>query len=308
MDSVLLSKLFSYFKRYKLYIKIAITIFFLYILFTKFADFSKIVITLQNMNYLLLILCIILTFLSLIIRALRWRIISVYYGKRLSLRDSIFFYLYGVYYGAISPGRIGEFLRGHKYSEKYGLSKKDGISSVFFERIFDIIGPIVFVILFYFLGKSLHFSYIFILTYLLLPFLWKLSLRVCSNVKKIKFLKDLHIPSVKVNKETFLLSLLTLFLWGCYSLIALILLFSLGISFEFSYIFFSVNLVSLSSLIPITINGFGLREGGYVLLFSLMGVDASTSLIFSLLFALLATYTLAIVGFAREILKFHKKH
>ena len=127
--------------------------------------------------------------------------------------------------------------------------------------------------------------------------------------RKIKFLKDLTILKPELNIKLFLNSFLTLCIWLCYSLIALIILYSMNIyNIPFYFLFFAVCLANVIVLIPITPNGWGLREGTYVFLFSQFTkfTNADTSLVFSIILVLLSTYFLALIGLILEFTKFRK--
>jgi len=52
---------------------------------------------------------------------------------------------------------------------------------------------------------------------------------------------------------------------------------------------FITSAVSVLSMIPVGINGYGLREGSYVLLLASYGVGADTAVSISILFALLVS-------------------
>jgi len=91
-------------------------------------------------------------------------------------------------------------------------------------------------------------------------------------------------------------------------LIALVILYSMEINIPFYFLFFSVCLANVIILIPITPNGWGIREGAYVFLFSQFTkfTDPNIALLFSIIFALLSTYFLALLGLIMEFVKFRK--
>ena len=300
-------------KKIFFYVKIAVSLLFFYLLFVKFIDVKKVITQIGEIKYYILLLCLIVTLLSIVLRAFRWKLISRYFKKELSFKDSLLFYFRGIYYGSITPAKAGEFIRGYNYANKYKISKGDGFSSVFFERIFDIILPFVFIILYFLLGKVLNMYLTFFISVLLTAVLWfvlvYLSKYLIKYTRRIKFLKDLTILKSKLDTRLFLNSFLTFCIWLCYILIALIILYSMNIrTIPFYFLFFAVCLANVIVLIPITPNGWGLREGAYVFLFSQLTnfTDANTGLLFSVIFVLLSTYFLAIIGLILEFTKFRK--
>jgi uncharacterized protein (TIRG00374 family) len=69
---------------------------------------------------------------------------------------------------------------------------------------------------------------------------------------------------------------------GIYS--AYLLAVGLGQTISFSYFLLIMPLIFIISMFPFTLNGLGVREGAFVYLFSLVGIDMQVGLWFSLLF------------------------
>jgi uncharacterized protein (TIRG00374 family) len=88
--------------------------------------------------------------------------------------------------------------------------------------------------------------------------------------------------------------------WTCISLTAYLLLDDFGVRIALSHVIFAVCIAMLSVLLPITISGWGIREAAYVWALSPF-VEPSVSIIFSITFSLIATYSLAIVGLIYEL-------
>jgi len=68
-----------------------------------------------------------------------------------------------------------------------------------------------------------------------------------------------------------------------------------GIKIPLSYFFIFVPLADLLSVLPITLNGMGIREGCYVFFLHLGGIETSTALAFSLL-CLLVVWSVSLLG------------
>jgi len=58
---------------------------------------------------------------------------------------------------------------------------------------------------------------------------------------------------------------------------------SLGLEVSLEYYFLSVPIIWLVTMLPISINGIGVREGGFVLFFTAVGVSTADALLLSLL-------------------------
>ncbi len=63
---------------------------------------------------------------------------------------------------------------------------------------------------------------------------------------------------------------------------------------------FAVCIAMLSLLLPVTISGWGIREAAYVWALS-PSVEPSVSIIFSVTFAFIGTYSLALFGLLCEM-------
>jgi glycosyltransferase 2 family protein len=292
-----------------LFIKIAVSLLFFYILFTKFVDLKKVISSFSDIRVSLLLLCFFISLATLVIRAVRWKIITKYYKKEISFKDSVLFYLRGIYYGSITPAKAGEFIRGHSYAKKYKVSNAEGFASVFFERIYDILLPLVFVVVYFLFKDYFNFYSAISLSFFLVLFLWFFIVIVSklleNKIRKIKFLKDLTMPKASIDYKIPLCGFLTLLTWLAYSSVALIILNSMNQTIPFYYLFFSICVASVAILIPVTLNGWGIREGTYVFLFSKF-VEPSKSLLFSILFVLINTYFLALIGLILEFIQFRK--
>ena len=70
--------------------------------------------------------------------------------------------------------------------------------------------------------------------------------------------------------------------------------FDVNLPFYFHLAF--LPLIQIISIIPISISGFGLREGGFVYFYSLLGVDNGIAFTVSLLYYVILVITPAIVG------------
>jgi glycosyltransferase 2 family protein len=77
---------------------------------------------------------------------------------------------------------------------------------------------------------------------------------------------------------------------------------ALGIDIPWSYCFILYPLVGLFSSLPITLNGFGLREGGYLFLLGLIGVSSEKAIAFSFLWFIVVALD-SLLGGALFILK-----
>lgn len=291
-------------------LKVILSFVFLYVLFTKFIDIKKVVFQITQIKYYFLILCLLIALLILFLQALRWKTITKYYKKEISIKDSILYYLRGTYYGSITPAKAGSYIRGYDYSKKYRIKKFDGFFSVFLERIFDIFLPLAFICIYLLLGKSSNTFLSLFIVFLIISIAWFIAVLIIKYlikpIRKLRFLRKISLPIVLFDWNLFFNGFLTSLIWLCYVLIGFIVLYSMNIhNIPLYYLFYSVCVATIVVSIPITLNGWGIREGTYVLLLSAY-IDANTTLVFSVISLLLNTYFISLIGLVLEFTKFKK--
>ena len=285
--------------KYSTYIKLSVSILFLYVLFTRFVQVQSLLL-IRDIKPQTLFICLCFTLLSLIFRSLRWESILDMMGHHINFLCSVKLYMIGLYYGSISPGRAGEFVRGY-YLSKNGIETKEGIASVLYERLYDITTPLSFIGIYFFMQKEASLPILLILTYVFTILSWIFLVHFFQTFKVwIPYVKDIEdIPLKFSYKRIGMPALASVLNWMCYGVIAYYLLTALNIHIDFTYVTFAVCTATLSTLVPISIGGWGVREGVYVWLFSSFA-EPSVSIIFSILFVFITTYFLALLGLISE--------
>jgi hypothetical protein len=71
---------------------------------------------------------------------------------------------------------------------------------------------------------------------------------------------------------------------------------ALGLNLPFSFCLIAYPLVGTFAAIPISVNGLGLREGGYVFLFAVIGIGTEQSVAFGILLFLIVALDSLIGG------------
>lgn len=71
---------------------------------------------------------------------------------------------------------------------------------------------------------------------------------------------------------------------------------SMGVELPWSYVFILYPLVGIFSALPISVSGFGLREGGYLFLLQRIGVDSEKAIAFGLLWFIIVALDSLIGG------------
>lgn len=279
--------------KYSTYIKLSVSILFLYVLLTKFIRIQSLLL-IRNIEALTLLILLYFILLSCVLRSLRWKYILDMMGYNINFLYSIKLYLIGLYYGSVSPARVGEFIRGY-YLSKNGIQPKEGVASVFYERLYDITTPLSFAGIYFFTYTiKIPLSILLVITYAFTIVLWFFFTYFFTF--KVRYY-DIHLRfSCRSVGISALLSLLN---WMCFGVVAYYLLISLNIYISFTYILFAYSVAILSVLLPISIAGWGVRESVYVYLL-LPFSEPSVSIVFSIIFVVITTYFLALLGLAME--------
>ncbi|MCK8518366.1 lysylphosphatidylglycerol synthase transmembrane domain-containing protein [Methanoculleus sp. 7T] len=286
-------------------IKLAITLIFIGILFSNFLQASSFELierfSAQTISFL-----ITLSIITLILRAWRWKCVLEMLGYEIPFLNSTHLYAAGIYYGSISPAKVGEFVRCY-YLANYGIPTKEGFGSVIYERFYDIALPITVIGLYYlFVDDVTNYGFL-ILAYIGTLLLWiGLMVTFCGFKPKIPYLRDLKDINISNTRLIATSGFVTLLIWICFALIAYLILYAFGVDVEFLYILFSVCVAIVVGLLPITVGGWGVREGAYIIMLSPFA-EPPVIIIFSLVFVFMTTYFLAFIGLISEWIVKHDK-
>ncbi len=139
----------KYNDKVKIWIQIGITYIFLDLTFHKI-DFIQFIKNFQYIKIEFLIPVFIVIYLSLFLRAYKWKYL-ISHIKKLSTKNLFKATLLGFMGNAIFPARIGEVIRAVMISRYEKISKISALSSIILERIFDgliVGGMFVYILLF----------------------------------------------------------------------------------------------------------------------------------------------------------------
>ncbi|MEW6295745.1 MAG: lysylphosphatidylglycerol synthase transmembrane domain-containing protein [Candidatus Diapherotrites archaeon] len=301
---------------------------FIYILLK--LDISKSFSYIYKINLLFFSFYLFLTFFVLFIKGLKWRVLILPFGKNKSVFYCVKYFLVGFFWGIITPGRIGEFVRTF-YLDKELNNLGKSFSTVFIDRLFDIV-----VLLLLGLVAILSFSFSFNLVLISTPILFAIVLAafVCiifffkkKFMKKILrpffyfFVPQTHKKKIRVNFDSFYHGLsilkkkpkysifaliLTLLIW-LFSIIAdYFLILSLNIQASLFFVALIIPIIRLVDIIPISISGIGTRDAALIFLFSFIGLAKEQAIAFSLVYLFVGYFLIALAGgllFFRESIK-----
>ena len=279
-------------------IKIAITVLIFFILFRRI-PFHDVVSTLQGSKPQYFIIAGVLFFLYYFFFSSRWKTLLNAIGIKISEEKAYIYIIISFFFNNILPSAVGmDAVRSiyaggkEKFSGAFASSIMEralGMSAILFIGLFSIFrrienGLILFLI---YLGLILL---IFILYLVLtgIKFKW-----LKNFILKIKFLNlgeeiRKFYRALKEYRDKRRVIVIGFLLSMCVQMMIVFINYMIvkGLNLDISifHLITYLPLITIVSLIPITINGLGLRESAYVLLFNAAGLPGNQSLSLSLMF------------------------
>jgi uncharacterized membrane protein YbhN (UPF0104 family) len=245
-----------------------------------------------SLPYLALVLVTYL--LSQLVSCLRWLFLARPLGFKLSFKEFLSFYFIGMFFNLFAPSTVGGDIGRVFYLARGGMENKErgatayALVSVVADRAIGLavliwIGAVALAI---FPMYSLP-PIIRVITYAI-----ALGFLLCwVSVPLIKrFLRYVGHPlmeNLRLGLEVY---------WSRQSVVQVVLSWALHIDLPWSYAFILYPLVGLFSSLPISLNGIGLREGGYLFLLRQIDVSSEKAIAFGLLWFLIVALDSLIGG------------
>ncbi len=271
---------------------------FLYII--SLINFSEFMLIVQGINWFYIATAAFFMVIQLVVKSERWRSISKIQNINIPLYSTIRINAVAGVFGMVTPGRLGEFVK-IRFVRNYSSNLMDSWIGILIDRLFDliilfIVGSISLVYLTYLFSIELYsvilsttiFSLVIILFFkhfnnvFLIIVKNLVSKKVFSSIKSQynKFQK-LFLETLKYSfNKSFIFTIIS-FLTQCITSISVV--YSLGLSIPLYFIAVIISVSTLASLLPISVGGFGTREGIYIFLLRLHGISIESALTFSLI-------------------------
>lgn len=271
-----------------------------------------------NINYLFAVAVGIFGF-TIVLRAIRWKMIIQSYGISFPLIDSIKGWLIGFSIGLVTPGKVGDFARAYYLKDKARIGRS--LTTVMTERVIDVvvlfilslIGLSLFVTFYlandFLLIVTLGFFALFVVgvflfsrkeiaSFLLRPFYRRLIPAARKeSVKNVyhDFYQGVDV-TLRNKRLMFLLILFTLLIW----IVIVYYTWLIGVMIDprmtLEFLFIIVPFIGLVFALPISLSGLGTREASFIFFLSFIGISPEAAVTFSLLH-LLSDYVLGAIGF-----------
>lgn len=248
--------------------------------------------SLQSVNPVYLAAAILVYACALLILTIRWKLILRHLGTDVPLMEAYQAFTAGVLYSDFTPGRIGDLTRAALVKKWLPLPK--ATISVIVDRYIDIIVltllGITAVLLFSarFSASAYPLAGLVVLGILLagttLLFLkgalvFSLFQRIPSHSLQEIF-RSLELSLKEFGRGKTVIAqgiILTVSAWGAHTLRVLLLAMGMGFILPFPDLFVLLPLISALSLVPVSLAGLGLVEGGMTAVITGYGVPLSVA-------------------------------
>ena len=279
-------------------------------------DLTSAVDIMKNINLPLLIAISLITIPQIFMKSLRWRYLLNLQGIKYTVSQSFVTYSKGIYFGMITPGRVGELIKVVYLRNEKSTEIGEGFSNVLLDRFIDIYALAAisafscmrFAITQPFVWLFIGFIVLFI-PFMVFAFKVEKIRRVLRNIFDRIFpqggnnvlreqiesfyygFKKIPVKSI-VLTFGFTLLIYSVFFVQCYFLSKLV-----AINLSFANIVFASAIASLVAAMPISALGLGTRDATLIYFFGRVGVSAPEAIVYSFLM-LFAFYLIgAVVGF-----------
>ncbi len=266
-------------------------------------DLGEILNYLKRAKYEYLIMAYPFIMINIFLKSIRWNYLMKTQRVITPVTENFYVYLWAFYFGAVTPGRIGEVSKAIYYKDKFD-NMGSAFVSVFMDRLYDLaIRGALLVILYPFYSNLFYFNY---LGFILLGVIIIVTLFLFFKMKSIKdiirkissfmipkkyysivkdnisgFLDD-AVRMVTKPKHVAISILLTVPSFFAYGLVAFLIQKSFGIEMSFFYNIFCLVVSAFSVMVPISVSGLRVSEAVMILLFNAIGIDKEAAVLFSL--------------------------
>ena len=262
-----------------------------YVIATYGNDMQK---TLGIINYHYILLVFFISFIQYVLSAYRWMYISSKNGSEMNFLYCLKFYYISTFINNILPGGVvGDIYRAYsaRESDNNLINLSKSVQGIVFERLSgQIMMFFIFLIslTFFFLINAKYIAFLFtVVPVLLITFIIYIVVRkiyfnkISSNEIVINFRK---IFSGKIFWNH---TIISFFVVLSYIVIYIISAEALGLSIDYFTFFVFTPIVLFSMTLPVSIGGWGVREGTALLIAFLLGLSASSSISVAVMYGIL---------------------
>lgn len=268
-----------------------------------FVDIQKVLAEIVSANLLFLFIAVLAQFLSTLLASYRWNIIM----QILGFKERFYFYFRsyfkGSFFNQLLPSNIGGDAVRVLDLTSFGYSLKLSIFGIIIDRVFGILALLFLGLIAGFFAKDMipkglyeTINIIFVLGILgVVVLTFYNRVRPLLNLKITSYIRDISASfnAVFSNYKLFSIQFLYSIFVHIFSIFSIFFIAkAVGIDKEASLFLTLIPIVILLMAIPISLAGWGIREGAMVGLFSLVGVNKELILSVSLIYGFVVIITI----------------
>lgn len=280
-------------------IKLAVTVFFFVLIFDK-VNVNATIKILKETDLFFFVIALIVMIFEILIANIRWRLVLNQLGLSISFTKSLKYLWIGVFFNQALPSSIGgDAVRGYYLYKKEQYTLSEASIGVLLDRIIGLLGLVILVILTLpiifdsvFSSSTKWTIFIVILTALVAILM---SLIIDLFPKKISTWKlfvnlskfSLNGRSALLSSNGFLSVLISLIIHSTFVCSAWLLAVALSIDIALLEMLLIVPITNLLVALPISIAGWGIREGLFIAGLAYLNISSEAALALSILYGLL---------------------
>lgn len=240
-----------------------ITVFIFAILFSKI-DFFNVINTIKNINLLMLLIAVLFSFIfTFVLIPLKWKLVLDYIKCNISFKEAFFIHVSALPISYIMPFKSGDLIKSLYLKRQNELSFKKATSTLVFDNAMDLFTLLLFTFLAFIL-LSVQLPYLLYFGFSVMAFALVCVIIIAKKLPS-DFFYSFKVISLNRTLFVFTLSIIGFFL----SFISVYFTFlSINVTIPFLEIMFYFPIITLITMIPVTVSGFGTREAATVVFLS----------------------------------------
>lgn len=299
--------------RNRIFVSIAIAAF-IYLAFTIYADYRKVISSFNNFNWILLPVLLLLSFGNYISRFFKWEYYLRVIDVKLQTIDSLSIFMSGLIM-SITPGKMGELLKSYLIKQVNGTPISKTAPIVFAERVTDFLSLTILALAgaYYFnYGKiitiAIGFALISVITIISNK---KLFYKIITQLSHIGFISK-HISKIITAydssaillsiKPLFLMTLLSIVSWGFECIGYFIILNNFRIETGLYWSIFSYSFSTIVGALSMLPGGLGITEGSLSFMLIQKGVKENVAFASTFIVRAVTLWFAVIVGIISVLL------
>jgi len=262
-------------------------------------NFKEIISILKNVDIEMIIYAMILLTIQIFIANMRWQLVLKCQKVELGYNKTLHFLWSGIFFNQVMPSSVGgDVIRGY-YLKKQGMTLERATLGVLMDRLFGVLGLVLLVIatlplLFELVNDSiaragvLFIALGFSCALLLIFFTDKLP----GNFAHLRVIRGFYSLSesgrncISEGYKGIIIIVISILIHLISVIVVMTISTGLGLSVDWIGFLLMIPLVTLMMVVPISIAGWGVREGAMVVGFGYLGVTSEVALALSILYGL----------------------